>query len=170
LIEKREVPSGISPCPAYADLLAQVGRPDLQNLHSPHSGVYSGITWIAGFDAGHAGADFLDDAAALVTEDHREHAFGIGAGQRESVGVAHAGGDDANEHFACLRPLKIDLLDAQGFACFPGDRSTGFHFLLPRNGDFCYRNASPRRPLCPTQSCPTIELSPKQYVCQCCVE
>src|SRR4029079_14241941 len=114
---------------------------------------------VAWLDAGDAGTDFLDDTAAFVTEDYREHAFGVGAGQCEGVGVTNARGDDANEHLAGLRTLQIDFLDAQWFACFPGDRSTRFHFLLPRNGDFCYWNASPRRPHCPTQSCPTIELS-----------
>src|SRR5262249_52525209 len=81
----------------------------------------------AWLDRGDAGADFLDDAAALVAEDDREHAFGIGAGQRECVGVADTGRDDADEDFAGFRTFEIDLLDAQRLARFPSHSSSGFH-------------------------------------------
>src|SRR5262245_26145247 len=43
--EKRLEPSGIKPLPWVARIATQrLVLPDLQNLHSPHSGVYSGIT------------------------------------------------------------------------------------------------------------------------------
>src|SRR5690554_3051750 len=50
LYEKRVVPSGITPLPWVARTATQrLVLPDLQNKHSPHSAVYSGITWSPGF-------------------------------------------------------------------------------------------------------------------------
>ena len=44
--EKRELPSGIRPLPWVTRIFwHRLVLPDRQNLHSPHSGVYSGITW-----------------------------------------------------------------------------------------------------------------------------
>jgi hypothetical protein len=67
---KRLLPSGIRPLPWVARIAWQrLVLPDLQNLHSPHSAVYSGITWSPTATRSHAFADGLDDAAALVAED-----------------------------------------------------------------------------------------------------
>jgi len=67
--------------------------------------------------------DRLDDAAPLVTEDAREDAFGIGSGEREGIGVADAGGDDAHQHLALPWLLDIHLGDLQGLPGSPGNRS-----------------------------------------------
>ena len=79
---------------------------------------------VADLDAGHALADFLDDTAAFVAEDHREQAFRIGTGQRERIGVANAGGDDAHQHLARpWGPQTLTLLDRQRLARSQGDSS-----------------------------------------------
>ena len=64
----------------------------------------------------HAGADVDDDAGALVAEDHREQALGIGAGARELVGVADAGGLDLDQHLAGPRAVEVHRLDDEGLA------------------------------------------------------
>src|SRR6218665_1852290 len=49
LYEKRVVPSGITPLPCVARTAThRLVLPLLQNRHSPHSAVYSGITWSPG--------------------------------------------------------------------------------------------------------------------------
>src|SRR6202048_5077252 len=63
---------------------------------------------IAFLHAGHAAADIDHDAGAFMAEDRREQAFGIGAGQREFIGVADAGGLDLHQHFALARPFELD--------------------------------------------------------------
>src|SRR5690606_6783586 len=68
---------------------------------------------IADLHARDALADFLDDAAAFVAENRRERALRIVARQRIRVGVADARRHDAHENFALLRPLEVDLFDAQ---------------------------------------------------------
>jgi hypothetical protein len=62
---------------------------------------------IALLHAGHAAADIDHDAGALMAQDRREQAFGIGAGQREFVGMADAGGLDFDQHLALARPLEL---------------------------------------------------------------
>ena len=63
---------------------------------------------IAFLHAGDAAADIDHDARALVAEDRRKQAFGIGARQREFIGVADAGGLDLDQHFAFARSLELD--------------------------------------------------------------
>ena len=55
------------------------------------------IALLEGLDAW---PDVDDDAGAFVTENCRENAFRIGAGQREFVGVADAGRLDLDEDLA----------------------------------------------------------------------
>ena len=86
---------------------------------------------VAGLQRGHAGADLAHDAGALVAEDRREQALGIGARQRVGVGVADAGGLDLDQHLAGLRPLDVDGLDGQGRSGLPGHGGTGFHDVSP---------------------------------------
>ena len=71
---------------------------------------------IAFLDAGHAAADIDHDAGTFMAEDRREQAFGIGAGQREFVGVADAGGLDFDQHLAFARSLELDGRDFKRFA------------------------------------------------------
>src|SRR5437667_211156 len=51
-------------------------------------------------------------ARALVAENRREQALGVGARAREFVGVANAGRLDLDQHLAGLRPLQLHGLDA----------------------------------------------------------
>lgn len=97
----REVPSGITPFPCVALILPQrFVLPDLQNLHSLHSGVlyanvsgegkkdgeedknvlksYNVISWL---DGCHALADGLDYTSSFMTEHDREGSLGILAGK-----------------------------------------------------------------------------------------
>ncbi|MDR6354924.1 hypothetical protein Q3H58_001595 [Pseudomonas psychrotolerans] len=80
---------------------------------------------IAHGDRGHALAHRLDDATALVTEDAGEDPFGILAGQGVGIGVADAGGDDADEHFAGLGRLDVHFDDLQGLVGREGYGSAG---------------------------------------------
>lgn len=103
---KRLVPSGMTPLPWVARILPQrLVLPDLQNLHSLHSGVLDALVLdvklesgsigrileaddgVAGLDVGDALTNRLDDAGALVSEDNGESALGILA--RERVGVCY---------------------------------------------------------------------------------
>ena len=86
---------------------------------------------VAGRDGRYAGADILDDRAALVAEDGREHPLGVGAGQRVGVRVADAGGDVSDEDFALLRPFDVDLFDLEWLARFMGHGGSRLHRVLP---------------------------------------
>ena len=82
---------------------------------------------IAGLDALDARADLFDDRAALMTEHGGKQSFRVLARQRECIGVADAGGDVSQQYLAFLRAVKVDLLDFQRLACFPGDCGTRLH-------------------------------------------
>jgi hypothetical protein len=86
---------------------------------------------IAGLDALHAFADFLDDAAAFVTEDGRERTLGVGARQRVGIRMANARRNEPHQHLAFLGTSELDFLDAQWLAGFPRDRCFGFHSSCP---------------------------------------
>jgi hypothetical protein len=64
---------------------------------------------IAILHAGHAAADIDHDAGAFMAEDRREQSFGIGAGQREFIGVADADGLDFDQHFASRGPSSCTV-------------------------------------------------------------
>jgi hypothetical protein len=105
---KREVPSGMTPFPWVARILPQrLVLPDLQNLHSLHSGVLEVVRrdwkrlgkWVDSLECDnvvtrlHVGdtlADRLDDTGALVTKDDRESALGVLPGQ--CVGIYRSQG------------------------------------------------------------------------------
>jgi hypothetical protein len=59
-----------------------------------------------------AGADIDDHARALMAEDGRENALGIGAGPGEFVGVADAGGLDLDQNFAARGPSSTPIREA----------------------------------------------------------
>ena len=71
---------------------------------------------IAGLDRGHARADFHHHAGAFVAEDRRKQPLGIGATERELVGVANAGRLDLDHHLAGARAVKVDLHNLQRLA------------------------------------------------------
>jgi len=59
-----------------------------------------------------------DDARALVTEDRGEQPLGVGARQREFVGVTDAGGLDLDQNFAGFGTFELDVLDDERLSCF----------------------------------------------------
>ena len=89
---------------------------------------------IAGFQCRDPGADVAHDTRALMTENRRKQAFGIGAGQRVGVGVADAGRLDFNQNLARFRAFDVDGLDVEWCAGLPGNCGTGFHSrVLPNS-------------------------------------
>ena len=82
---------------------------------------------IAGFERRHARPDLAHDAGALMAEDRREHALGIGTRERVGVGVADAGRHDLDQHLACFRPFDRDRLDRERLARFPRHRCLRLH-------------------------------------------
>ena len=67
-------------------------------------------TWSPDREVGHAVADLLDDAGALVPE-HARQGEGDEPFPGAEVGVAEAGRDDADQHLVALRALDLDLLE-----------------------------------------------------------
>ena len=119
------MPSGIRPLPCVARTAwHRLVLPDLQNLHWRHSAVYSGMTWSPGLTLVTPSPTSTDDAAAFVAQHRGKQAFRIVAAERERVGVADAGGDDAHQHFAGAWRLDIDLDDLQRLARPEGDGGT----------------------------------------------
>ncbi len=66
---------------------------------------------IARLDALHAGANLLHDAAAFMSEDHREQPFGVLAGKRERIGMTNAGRHHLDQYFTGLRRGNVHLFD-----------------------------------------------------------
>src|SRR5206468_10330425 len=62
---------------------------------------------------GHARADPLDDARALVPGHRRRVAGRIGPRSRVQVGVTDAARDEPDERLARLRLRQVDLLDGE---------------------------------------------------------
>ncbi len=78
----------------------------------PHDGTMQSTTWSPGLTVVTAGADRLDDSGALVTEDHRPAAVAELAVEQAQIGVAHAGGGEADEHLRRPGRREGDRLDA----------------------------------------------------------
>ncbi|MNM91483.1 hypothetical protein D3C81_1037820 [compost metagenome] len=84
---------------------------------------------------GHALAHCLDDRAAFMTQDRREDALWVGAGQGVGVGVADTAGNHPQQHFAGLGHGYVHFDDFQGFLGFEGYSSTGLdHQRSPDRG------------------------------------
>ena len=97
----RLVPSGRTPLPCVARILPhKLVFPDLQNLHSLHSGVLFYVSFsshcrrknvlesdnvVTRLDVGHTLSNGFHDTSTLVTEDDRESTFGVLSG--ECVGI-----------------------------------------------------------------------------------
>src|SRR5260221_7629824 len=114
-----------------ADALAQVSLARKAELALPALGCVERDHVIARLQRGHARADFHHHARALVAEDRREESFGIGAGEREVVGVADAGGLHFHQHFTRLRALELDLLDSQRPTWPPSHGGSRLHGFAP---------------------------------------
>ena len=66
-----------------------------------------------------------------MAEDGGEQPFGIGAGERELVGVANAGRLDLDQYLAGFRPVELDLRDLQRLGLLKCDSGAGFHRGFP---------------------------------------
>ena len=82
---------------------------------------------VADREAGHPFPQFLDHARSLVPEHDRLRR--VAAGMLVQVGVADAGGHEADAHLARARLLQLELLDDRGGALPPADRRLNPHFL-----------------------------------------
>src|SRR4051812_38086820 len=78
-----------------------------------------------------------DNAGALMTEDGREQPLRVGAGKRELVGVADAGGLHLDQHLSSFGPIEIDLRDLERLGLLQRDSGTGFHGGFPPRRESC---------------------------------
>ena len=83
---------------------------------------------VARLDAGHAGADLLHDARALVTEDQRRPQRPV-ASRGMEIAVTDARGFDFDEDFAGARRVELDILDRQWLAALPEHGGAHLHCL-----------------------------------------
>ena len=63
---------------------------------------------VADGDRGDARADLLHHCAAFVAQDCRKQAFGVFAGERECIRVAHSGRNVSQEYLAGLRNAALE--------------------------------------------------------------
>ena len=108
-IEKRDVPSGITPWPWVARIAVQ--RLVLRDRQDWHCAAFRRVERddvVALLQRRDARPDVDDDAGAFVAEDRREQALRIGAGKGEVVGVADAGGLDLDQDLAGLRAFELN--------------------------------------------------------------
>jgi hypothetical protein len=89
---------------------------------------------IAGRDVRDVGADRLDDPGALVAEDDRPVPLAELAVCVAQVGVADARSRDADEDFAALRRVELDVLDRHRPARVPEHCRPRPHAARPRSG------------------------------------
>lgn len=80
---------------------------------------------IADRDRGHALADGFNHRATFVPQDRRENAFRVSPRQGVGIGMANAGRDHAQQHFAGLGHGDIHFNDLKGFLGFEGHGGTG---------------------------------------------
>ena len=73
----------------------------------------AGDDMIARRDGAHLAADLLNDASGFMTE-HDRHLRRIRALDEMQVGVAHAGGGRADQHFMRTRFVDLDFFDSEG--------------------------------------------------------
>src|SRR5918994_6508450 len=66
---------------------------------------------VARRDAGHALADLLHDARALVPQHGGRVAGRVSAARGVEVCVTHAAGGEAHEHLTLTRAVELDVLD-----------------------------------------------------------
>ena len=127
-IEKREVPSGITPWP-WVDRMAvqRLVLRDRQDGHVPAFRRVKRNDVIALFDRRNAGTDIDDDAGAFVAEDRGKQSLRIGARQREFIGVADAGRFDLDQNFAGARAVELDRRHFKRLSWRKGHRGANIH-------------------------------------------
>ena len=108
-----------------ADGLAQVGLATQAELAlAAFRGVQRDHV-IAHSHRGHALADGFHHCAAFMAQDRREDAFRVCARQGVGVGMAHAGRDHPQQHFASLGHGDIHFNNLKGLLGFEGYGGTG---------------------------------------------
>jgi hypothetical protein len=80
---------------------------------------------------GDARPDLLDDAGAFVPADDGETGRQVAVAQ-VLVGMAQAGGREADQHLAGLRPVQVDLGDLERPPVTPEDGRASSHVKLLR--------------------------------------
>ena len=110
-----------------ADRLAEVGLGMQAVVAFPALGRVKRDDVVALLHAGHTGADLDHDARAFVAEDRGEGALGVGARQREFVGMADAGGLQFHHHLAGPRAFEVHLHDLKRLPGLDRDGCAGFH-------------------------------------------
>ena len=102
------------PCPAWRGCAPhRLVLPLRQNLQLRHSGMYSGMTWSPGLSVVTPGPTSSTMPPPSWPSTHGEQSRRIAPAHRVRVGVADAGGDQAHETLARLRPRELDLVDHQ---------------------------------------------------------
>jgi hypothetical protein len=81
---------------------------------------------VARLQPGHAGADLLDDARALVAADDREPRHDV-AMPEVLVGVAQTRGDEADQHLPRLGLVEVDLGDLERLPDGAQNGCSGLH-------------------------------------------
>jgi hypothetical protein len=81
---------------------------------------------IAHLQVAHSRPDFLHHAGAFVAADDG-HRGGQVAGPDVVIGMAQSGGLEGHQHFALLRRVEVDFLDAPFLFVVPEDRRVHFH-------------------------------------------
>src|SRR5262249_30352388 len=131
-MEKRDVPSGMTPWPWLARIA--VHRLVLRDRHDGALPAFRRVERdyvVALPHRGDARPDLDHDAGALVPEDRGEQAFRIGAGARELVGVADAGGLDLDQDLAGLRTVERHRRDLERLAFLERHRRPHVHAMSP---------------------------------------
>ena len=83
------------------------------------------------FHACYARPDIDDNAGPLMAQNGRKEPFGVGAGQRELVGVADPGSLHLDQNLPGLWAVEVDLSDLERLPLLECDGSTGFHGGFP---------------------------------------
>ena len=85
---------------------------------------------VARLELGDARADLGDDAGALVPENGGQRQRDVLVADRK-VGVAHAGGDDLDDHLVGLRLAELDGLERECAVFLTAYRSLDLHGRPP---------------------------------------
>ena len=149
---EREAAAAVRHDPAAlgdADRLAKVGLAREAVFALPAFGGVERNDVVARRETAHAGAGLDDHARALMAEDRREQPFGVGAGEREFIGVTDAGRLDLDQTFACPGAFDIDVLDDERLAGLMRDGGSGFHPAASpvKRTRTSFRTRAPRAPV-----------------------
>ena len=82
---------------------------------------------------GDARADVNHDARALVAQNGRKQSLGVGARQRELIGMTNAAGPDLHQNFAGARSFKLNMSHGKGLAGLESDGGFNVHDCSPSN-------------------------------------